>query len=101
MDPVTFSLLQVPLSLLALLAPVPPQPRQHRHPWPLRPQRRGSLLVSDLVLDSASLAGQPLQLEQRSVVVDSELLRPDLAFRAGIARKPSPSGTVPPIQMLI
>ena len=91
------SLLQVPLSLLALLAPVPPQLRGSigiRGRYDLSGE--APLLVSDLVLDSASLAGQPLQLEQRSVVVDRELLRLDLAFRGGDSEEAvTVAGTVP------
>ena len=45
------------------------------------------LLVSDLVLDSASLAGQPLQLEQRSVVVERDLIRLDLALKGGESKE--------------
>jgi len=91
------SLLQVPLSLLALLAPVPPQLRGSigiRGRYDLSGE--APLLVSDLVLDSANLAGQPLQLEKRSVVVDRELLRLDLAFRGGDSEEAvSVAGTVP------
>lgn len=91
------SLLQVPLSLLALLAPVPPQLRGSigiRGRYDLSGE--APLLVSDLVLDSASLAGQPLQLEQRSVVVDRELLRLDLAFKGGGSEEAvTLAGTVP------
>ena len=91
------SLLQVPLSLLALLAPVPPQLRGSvgiRGRYDLSGD--APLLVSDLVLESASLAGQPLQLEQRSVVVDRDLIRLDLALRGGDSKEPIiVSGVVP------
>ena len=78
------SLLQVPISLLALLAPVPSQLRGSvgiRGRYDL--SGTAPLLVSDLVLDSASLAGQPLQLEQRSVVVERDLIRLNLALKGG------------------
>ncbi|QNI64001.1 translocation and assembly module TamB-like protein [Synechococcus sp. A15-44] len=91
------SLLQVPLSLLALVAPVPPQLRGSigiRGRYDLSGE--APLLASDLVLDSASLAGQPLQLEKRSVVVDRELLRLDLAFKGGSSEEAvTVAGTVP------
>ena len=92
------SLLQVPLSLLALLAPVPPQLRGSvgiRGIYDLSGD--APLLVSDLVLESASLAGQPLQLEQRSVIVDRELIRLDLALRGGDSKEAHhlSSGVVP------
>ncbi len=91
------SLLQVPISLLALLAPVPPQLRGSvgiRGRYDL--SGAAPLLVSDLVLDSASLAGQPLQLEQRSIVVDRELIRLDLALKGGESKEAvNVSGTVP------
>ena len=57
---------------------------------------KAPLLVSDLLLDSASLAGQPLRLEQRSVVVDREAIRLDLALRAGESKEAiTVSGDVP------
>ena len=91
------SLLQVPISLLALLAPVPPQLRgsvRIRGRYDL--SGAAPLLVSDLVLDSASLAGQPLQLEQRSLVVDRELIRLDLSLKGGESKEAvNVSGTVP------
>ncbi|WP_392347600.1 translocation/assembly module TamB domain-containing protein [Parasynechococcus sp.] len=91
------SLLQVPISLLALFAPVPPQLRGSvgvRGRYDL--SGTAPLLVSDLVLDSASLAGQPLQLEQRSVVVDRDLIRLDLALKGGESKEAlTVSGTVP------
>ncbi len=91
------SLLQVPLSLLALLAPVPPQLRGSvglRGRYDL--SGAAPLLVADLVLDSASLAGQPLQLKQRSVVVERELIRLNLALKGGESEEAvSVSGTVP------
>ena len=91
------SLLQVPLSLLALLAPVPPQLRGSigiRGRYDLTGE--APLLASDLILDSASLAGQPLQLEQRSVVVDRESIRLDLALRGGESKEAlTVSGDVP------
>ncbi|MCB4429166.1 translocation/assembly module TamB [Synechococcus sp. MU1643] len=91
------SLLQVPISLLALLAPIPPQLRGSvgiRGRYDL--SGADPLLVSDLVLDSASLAGQPLQLEQRSVVVDRQLIRLDLSLKGGESKEAiNVSGTVP------
>ena len=91
------SLLQVPLSLLALLAPVPPQLRGSvgiRGRYDL--SGTAPLLVSDLLLDSASLAGQPLQLEQRSVVVERELIRLNLALKGGESKEAvTVAGTVP------
>ncbi|WP_038557265.1 translocation/assembly module TamB domain-containing protein [Synechococcus sp. KORDI-52] len=91
------SLLQLPLSLLALLAPVPSQLRGSigiRGRYDL--SGKAPLLVSDLLLDSASLAGQPLQLEQRSIVVDREAIRLDLALRAGESKEAiTVSGDVP------
>lgn len=91
------SLLQVPISLLALLAPVPPQLLGSvgiRGRYDL--SGAAPLLVSDLVLDSASLAGQPLQLEQRSLVVDRELIRLDLSLKGGESKEAvNVSGTVP------
>ncbi|WP_390128494.1 translocation/assembly module TamB domain-containing protein [Synechococcus sp. HIMB2401] len=91
------SLLQVPLSLLALLAPVPPQLRGSvgiRGRYDL--SGTAPLLVSDLLLDSASLAGQPLQLEQRSVVVERDLIRLNLALKGGESKEAViVSGTVP------
>jgi translocation and assembly module TamB len=91
------SLLQVPISLLALLAPVPSQLRGSvgiRGRYDL--SGAAPLLVSDLVLDSASLAGQPLQLEQRSLVVDRELIRLDLSLKGGESKEAvNVSGTVP------
>nr|WP_115093644.1 translocation/assembly module TamB domain-containing protein [Synechococcus sp. UW106] len=82
------SLLQVPLSLLALLAPVPPQLRGSvgiRGRYDLSGD--APLLVSYLELESASLAGQPLQLEQRSVIVNRDLIRLDLALRGGESKE--------------
>ena len=91
------SLLQVPLSLLALLAPVPPQLRGSigvRGRYDLSGD--APLLVSDLLLESASLAGQPLQLEKQSVVVDRESISLDLALRGGDSKEPViVSGDVP------
>ncbi|MEC8733279.1 MAG: translocation/assembly module TamB, partial [Cyanobacteriota bacterium] len=91
------SLLQVPISLLALLAPVPPQLRGSvgiRGRYDL--SGTAPLLVSDLVLDSASLAGQPLQLEQRTVVVERDLIRLKLALKGGESKEAfTVSGTVP------
>ena len=91
------ALLQVPLSLLALLAPVPPQLRGSigiRGRYDLSGE--APLLNSDLVLDSANLAGQPLKLEKRSVVVDRELIRLDLALRGGECKDAvTLAGTVP------
>jgi translocation and assembly module TamB len=91
------SLLQVPLSLLALLAPVPPQLRGSvgiRGRYDLSGE--APLLVSDLMLESATLAGQPLKLEQRSVVIDRELIRLDLALRGGESKEAiTVSGDVP------
>ena len=90
------SLLQVPLSLLALVAPVPPQLSGSiglRGRYDLSGE--APLLVSDLVLDS-SLAGQPLQLEQRSLVVERESIRLDLALRGGQSQEVvTVAGTVP------
>ena len=91
------SLLQVPISLLALLAPVPQQLRGSigiRGRYDL--SAAAPLLVSDLVLDAVSLAGQPLTLEQRSVIVDSELIRLDLALKGGKSKEAlTVTGTVP------
>jgi len=91
------ALLKVPLSLLALLAPVPPQLRGSigiRGRYDLSGD--APLLVSDLVLDSASLAGQPLQLEQQSVVVERESIRLDLALKGGQSQEAvTVEGTVP------
>ena len=91
------SLLQVPISLLALLAPVPQQLRGSigiRGRYDL--SAAAPLLVSDLLLDSASLAGQPLTLEQGSVIVDSELIRLDLALKGGESKEAvTVTGTVP------
>ena len=91
------ALLKVPLSLLALLAPVPPQLRGSigiRGRYDLSGD--APLLVSDLVLDSASLAGQPLQFEQQSVVVERESIRLDLALKGGQSQEAvTVEGTVP------
>ena len=90
------SLLQVPLSLLALVAPVPPQLSGSiglRGRYDLSGE--APLLVSDLLLDS-TLAGQPLQLEQRSLLVDRESIRLDLALRGGTSQEVvTVAGTVP------
>ncbi|WP_115132436.1 translocation/assembly module TamB domain-containing protein [Synechococcus sp. N26] len=91
------SLLQVPISLLVLLAPVPQQLRGSvgiRGRYDL--SGTAPLLVSDLILDSASLAGQPLQLEQQSVVVERDLIRLNLALKGGESKEAvTVSGTVP------
>ena len=80
-----------------MLAPVPPQLLGSiglRGRYDLSGE--APLLVSNLVLDSASLAGQPLQLEQSSVVVDRASIRLDLALRGGESKEAVIiAGTVP------
>ena len=97
------SLLQVPLSLLALLAPVPPQLRGSigiRGRYDLSGE--APLLVSDLVLDSANLAGQPLQLESDRSSLTGSCSAWIWPSEAEIARKPSAwPGRFPSIPMLI
>ena len=82
------ALLQIPLSLLGLVAPVPPALKGRigaRGRYSLGTE--SPLFEADLQLEDASLTGQPLVLEQRSIVVDRDSVRVALALRGGASKE--------------
>ena len=86
----SFDLQQVPLALLALVAPVPDGLRgsvgaQGRYSLG-RGQRRPELELN-LNLQDASLAAQPLQLERGEVRLDGDLLSLDWLLRSGSSKE--------------
>lgn len=86
----SFDLQQVPLALLALVAPVPDGLRgslgaQGR--YSLARGRRRSEVELNLSLQDASLAAQPLQLERGQVRLDGDLLSLDWQLRSGSSQE--------------
>ena len=92
-----FALLNLPFSLLALLAPVPSALRgaigaTGRYNF----SGQGPLITSELAFENASLGDQPLLFERGGVAVDGSAIQLDLGVRAGASNELiSVAGSIP------